>query len=355
MNIRNPFSATELFRSLGLLLLLSFSASAQAQYYIKKPSYDKRENTNIDIEGIRFFTDSMIIDFSYFGNPNVPDPRFRVNPGTEIQLRNLDDFDNIRVTKLVNAKFYEYTSVKKNRTETFSVIFPFSFYNLLVDGNVDNNVYNFFTAKAPFNLNFIECSTDYRTSQKLSFGSCFNFSNIKINLPAENWTTLFCSGYLNSLLTKDEFETTASYKSRTSTDSLRHKLAVQIDVLYSLFSSNYQLEMNKQSKSLTYNADREEFTITYQGAERAVVFMPLAQAPAFKKEVENNDLFLSDVKLVRLNNGSYHIEKMVYENKNQKKKVELENKVKLKNNPKKEFHDKVMDDLKRYYPNYRNL
>ncbi|MGV3656727.1 MAG: hypothetical protein ACO1NX_02190, partial [Chitinophagaceae bacterium] len=337
------------------LLLLCFSTAAQAQYFVKSPSYDKRENTSLNIEAIRFFTDSLVIDFSFTGSADASSSKYKINPGTEIQLRNLDGFDNIRVSKAVNAEFYDYTYVKKNKTENFSVIFPFSFYKLLVNGNVDENVYEVFTAEAPFNLNFIECSTDYRKRQKLAFGSCFNFSNIRINMPAENWTTLFCSGYLNALLTKDEFETTAKYKSRTSPDSLRHKLTVQIDALYSLFSSNYQLEMNNKRKTLSYNADREEFSIDYEGAEKAVVFLPLAQAPDFKKEVENNDLTLTDVQLVRLNNGSYHIEKMVYENKTKKKKVELENKVKLKNNPKKEFHDKVMADLKRYYTAYRSL
>lgn len=354
MHIRNPFAARPANQSVLLLLLfIAISAAAQAQYFVKNPSYDKRENTSIDIEAIRFFPDSLVMDFSYYGNPDVSKPGYRINYGTRLKLRNLDDFDSYPVTKLVNADHITYTYVKKKKTELFSVVFPFSFYNLLVDGDLEMNIYNVFTTDAPFNFNFVECSTEDRTEKKIAFGSCFNFSNIKINMPPQNWAVLFCSGYLNNQLVKGEFETTAQYKKRTSLDSINLELKSQIDALYDLFSSNYINSMNNKSKSLTYNADREEFTIEYEGAEKAVVFMPLAQAPSFKSKVEDEEMLLKDVELVRLPNGRHFIEKFIYEDSKTKSKVELLNKVKLKNNPKKEFHNQVMSDLKKYYTAYK--
>ena len=350
MHIRNPFAARPFW---FLLLFIAISAAAQAQYFIKNPSYDKRENTSIDIEAVRFFPDSLVVDFSYYGDPAASNPGYRINYGTRLKLRNLDDFDTYRVTKLVNADHSEYTYVKKKKTELFSVVFPFSFYNLLVDGDLEANLYEVFTTESPFNFNFVECSTEDREENKIPFGSCFNFSNIKINMPPENWAVLFCSGYLKNQLVKGEFETTAQYKKRTSPDSINMELKSQIDALYDLFSSSYINAMNKKDKSLTYNADREEFTIEYEGSEKAVVFMPLAQAPSFKSKVEDDAMMLTDVELVRLPNGKHFIEKMVYEDSKTKNKVELLNKVKLKNNPKKEFHDQVMNDLKKYYTAYK--
>lgn len=354
MHIQNPFAARPANKPFWLLLVfIAIAATAQAQYFVKNPSYDKRENTSIDIEAIRFFPDSLVMDFSYYGDPAASNPAYRINYGTELKLRNLGDYDAYPVTKLVNADHSEYTYVKKKKTELFSVVFPFSFYNLLVDGNLELNIYEVFTTESPFNFNFVECSTEDRTEKKIAYGNCFNFSNIKINMPPENWAVLFCSGYLNAQLVKGEFETTAQYKKRTSPDSVNTELKSQIDALYELFSTGYMNDMNDNDKSLTYNADREEFTIEYEGAEKAVVFMPLAQAPSFKTKVENDVMKLTDVELVRLPNGKHFIEKLVYEDSKTKNKVELLNKVKLKSNPKKEFHDRVMSDLKKYYSAYK--
>ena len=343
-------STAALFLFCATLLL---TTATRAQYFIKNPSYDKRENTHIDIEALRFFPDSLVMDFSYYGDPNVENPGYRINYGTKIELRNLDKVKSYTVSKLVNADFSTYTYVKKKKTEYFSVVFPFSLFDLLIRGDIDANVRNVFTEQKPFNFNFVECTSAYRTTNKIAFGNCFNFSNINVNLPSEQWAVLYCSGYLNSLLAKGEFETTAQFQRRTAPDSLNKLLTTQIDALYDLFSSAYIKSMNDKLDNITYNADREEFTLEYEGADKAVVFVSLAQAPAFKRKVESGDLALSDVKLVRLPGGTHFIEKLIYLDSDTKKTVALENKIKLKSNPKKEFYERVMSDLKRYYTAYR--
>jgi len=351
MTIRNPQFLN--LRSCALLLILTFSTAVQAQYFIKNPSYDKRENNNIDIEAIRFFADSLVIDFSYYGNPNVDNPGYRINYMTELALRNQKGFETYLIADKVNVKYDDYTYVKKKKTENFSLAFGFSVYELLMEAELSDKLFDVFSTDAPFNFNFIECSTNYRTAQQIAYGNCFNFSNIKTNMPPENWSVLFCSGYLNAQLVKGEFETTAQFKSRTAPDSINYALKTQIDYLYDLFSRNYRSSMNRIKKTLTYNADREEFTIEYAGAEKAVVHMPLAKARDFKANVENDKISLYSVSLERLPNGKHHIVKLGYQDSKTKERFELENKIKLKTNPRKEFLDRVMSDLKKYYTAYK--
>ncbi len=306
--------------------------SAGAQFSIRNPSYKTKESSELTIDAIRFYPDSLILDLQYYGSPRFDNPGFYINNTTKIEFVNGGDWPfatwSSRVSNLVNAYYSNMTYVRKSTYHSFSVVFPFSLFKIVEGQNGDKRkAFDFFLMSDPLQINFINCDKNYRSQHQLNYGNCFDIEQLKLTLPLESWTALWCSSFMNQYLVKDEFETTAKYKARLSPDSVRAKIEDQAQQIHDYFAINYLSRIKKQVPAINYDSDNEIFSIEYQGAQKMTVSMPISTAPAFKKKMVEGNLSLNDMSLVQLSSGTYFIESIDYKDKSTGKIITIDNKL----------------------------
>lgn len=276
------------------LLFIIFSITANAQLVTKNFTHGSKESYNISLKQIEFLPERIWLNFD-FKNP-YGDGNIYLGSQTDLGIKTFYTASDkpLLERKNINASGM---STSKNKTYNFSAGFRFCLPSLLGDVDYEDMLQSEvdFFLKGNLELYFWNCTSDERSSLGLKYGDCFNIPDIKLNMHPEKWMALYAADRLNAAYEKDEFETTADYKKRTSPDSVKAKAKNYIDVYFSKQESVYYDEVVKASKQdITYNADKEEFTLKYDLAEPVIIKVKSKDARTFKEGVLDGSITCED-------------------------------------------------------------
>lgn len=341
-----------------VICALCFSNNLFAQIEFKNPGYMHRENVTVSIEKITVTPTSIIFQLEYDGgkswklSKNAWFSHFKGTPYLSIQ--GIGDFsltDGTRPPGVAATSVELYTGpvrlTNPPKRKTHIVQFPFSSRRLFL--RMFNDRYT--TADNFLLMNFAECSPKNPVKDWLP--TCFNFRDILLSFTNKQLHLLYLQNYLSNELVKGEFETSADFARRTHKDSLLAGMINKFDVLEQVFTDQARHRISKVKPAVNYNADKQQFTLTYGGVrlDPVVIHVPLAQAQQFKDNLLNGSLKLYDRQLLRRTDADYYIVKISFIDA-QQKRYEFDN---LYGENKytewrKSYRQEVFKDLEKLYP-----
>ncbi len=322
-----------LVRNLKLLTVIAVLLSVKsslAQIEFKEPFYTHRDNVSMNIEKVTVNPRSILFELEYRGGGawkliyNTSYYNFLGKPYLQIIGAGQFSLTDGTVPAGVPASRYDqYSGPMKTssppKKKTLMVEFPFSagkmFFNIFNDRYIkyDNSLY----------LNFSECSV--KNPVKEWTPGCINFQNIQLPFTHKQLHILYLNNYLTLQGTKGEFETTEAFQARTHPDSLFKNLARKYQELEDVFRDQYRSRISTLKPLLKYNADKQQFTVTYAELpiDPIVIAVPISEAEAFKNDMQNRALVFDDWQFLRTSETRFAVSNLdVSDRKAKRKKYE---------------------------------
>lgn len=330
--------------------LLFCCAGVQAQFDIRigNPAYSSSENPQLSLETVRFTPGRITLDMAYTASSKSDG--YRLGRQTKLSF---EDFSNgeASVKEVKGVDYVNFTTIKSGTTGRFSASFPFSFFDLVTDDEgwfSEEALDRFMSSPTPLVFDLVECTDSYKALNDVT--GCFNISGVRLPVKEEDMDLMLCYGFLDAFLQKSEFETTAKYQQRINTDTVQKKLRKLIEGMELLTSMSYYAKLSKERPELTYDADQETFTIKFSGARTVRVKVPIATAPAFKKNYQSGALVLTDLAASSDQSGTFVIRTLTFTEGNKKEKVFHNLDWPATANLLKEKQDRVIATLRKVYP-----
>ncbi|OSZ77576.1 hypothetical protein CAP36_14475 [Chitinophagaceae bacterium IBVUCB2] len=337
-------------------LLLSNTLPAQIEF--KNPAYLHRDNQSISLEKITVSPNSIIFELEYDGGKvwkymkSAWASHFAGTP--YLSIDRLGDFsltDGTRPPGTPASSFELYNGPVKMsnppKKKTHIVQFPFRSSRLFL--RMFNDRYT--TSDNYLVMNFAECSSKNPVKDWVPF--CINFRGISISFTNKQLHLLYLQNYLANELIKNEFETSADFAKRTHKDSLLNGMLKKFDALEDVFEDQIRQRISKVKPTVTYNADKQQFTLNYSGVglDPVIINVPLAQAQQFKENFLNGSLKVCERKMLRRTDANYYISNISFMDAGQKK-YEFDNLYGENKNAewKKAYSQEVFKELERLYP-----
>lgn len=294
------------FLVLGIIAI----TRANGQYISENPAYSKRESSTFTLKKVTVYPDKIWLEAQYINYAD--NPTIQISDQTSIRLPDLSN-KTYRVTNRRNVNS-TMTPITSGKYVTFFVGFSVPLFKLLDEELKKQKHMLEFFEKGELTLDFLDCTDEYRRANNVEYGNCWNYYGVLVKLDVSNWNALYCYGYLENLMQKDEFETTTEYSNRTTPDALKASLKSKIMDFENTCIQAFIYSITKKKPELTYNADEQVFTIKYQGAEPAKIKMPGADARAFKEGVLNGSIVLSFGDVEKNMIGNYVFENFYFKN-----------------------------------------
>lgn len=275
-------------------------------------------NPNLAIVGVRIYPEKVLVDYKY--TSALPNDSINLSENTYLQLDGLDpQFYLLALDKISSSR---YTPVKQGSSIVFTAGFPYSvFYFIEQKLKMDGNKLDFSKHMLPL-IHLIEVPDDYiEKNPSYDKKSCFNVYNLDLKLAPQQLEVLYLYGMLDALQVKGEFETSAAFKQRNLPDSLGKSIKNSVDAMeYYIEEAQVQV-MRETTNEISYDADREIFTLKWKDVSPVQIKVPLAEAPAFKANVLDKKLKLNGANLVRRTNGGYYVELVSFKDMDGKKTI----------------------------------
>lgn len=281
---------------------------ATAQFKIANPSYKSRESSYMSLTGARISYNKLWLDMQYISYRD--NAKFMIGPQTVLQIPGYSD-ESYSVEGLRNATT-TLSPIPSNKYIDLAVGFDIPFGEMLEDEWDDKDAMLQFFKNGELYVDFVNCTSNFRSNNGFSYGDCFNFLGIKLKMEVEKWNALYCYNIFESLKKKGEFETTAQYQKRTSKDSIDKKVQLMMDLFEDDCRTAFILGIKDKTPQITYNADTEKFTIVYPGAEAVTIKVALDKAQAFKEDLISGKITLSNADVVRRENGKYVFDRLYF-------------------------------------------
>lgn len=350
-------SATLRIASL-LMASMLFNQACISQVEFKKPFYTHRENVTISIEKVLVKPRSIIFQLEYDGGISWKLPQntgfynFLGKPYLYIIGGGSFSLSDGTVPQGVPATRYDrysgpVRSTSPPKKKTMVVEFPFNssrmFFNLFNDRYTksDNALY----------MHFSECSV--KNPVKDWSPTCINFQNIMLPFTYKQLHVLYLGNYMDMQLAKGEFETTEAYQKRNHPDSLFAGMARKFQDLEEVFQDQNRSRMSGQKPVVKYNADRQQFMISYPGLnlDPVIIAVPLAEAEDFKNDLVNGITKIDDWKFARKSEDQFFITMLDVSDRTSRRKT-YENLAakKIENESVKQLRRSVFRELEKLLP-----
>lgn len=313
MNARHQLS------SLFLAVLSIFNTAVDAQVEIRDPVYLSRKNNFVTINKvtitpntIRFHLlyepgrDRKWINNSQFYSFNSP-PYLRIEGVTAFKLTD----GTVPRGQQASAYTQNYGAGKPPKTRELVADFPFNSGRMIF--NIQNEQYTKWDNTLM--ADFTECAPKYPIKQIET--TCMDFKTVVLPLSDKHIHLLNLTNHLKAALKKTEFETTTGFQARTSPDSMLHGLMAEIDQLEDVFYTQATRKILSAKTTLTYNADRQVFSLVFPGAsvDPVQIEVPLDKAQAFKARFQDGSLKIADIKLNRRTDREFYISSIDFRDK----------------------------------------
>lgn len=203
-------------------------------------------------------------------------------------------------------------ATKGIKSRILNAVFPFNAGKMIFQAK--NNMYT--TTGNYLVMDFAECVAGRPLKPYME--SCMNFKGVVLSFTDQQMHHLDQLNFIAGEITKKEFETTANYQVRTSKDSILRGMMKRFDQLEEVFHVQFRKRFNDAKPQLSYNADKQQFTIHHAGVgtDPLVIEVPLDKAPDFKRNVESGVLKPSISKMSRKADKGFYISTIEYYGKN---------------------------------------
>lgn len=328
--------------------LLFCCTGLQAQYDIRigNPAYSSSENPQLSLEAVRFTPGRITLEMAYTAISK--DDGYRLGRQTKLFF---EEFANggAAVKEVKGVDYTNFTRLKQGSTGRFSASFPFSFFDLVIDdeGWFTEEALDRFLTPTPLVMDLVECTDSYKQLNDVT--GCFNISGIRLPVKEEDMDLMLCYGFLDAYLQKSEFETTVKYQQRIHADTVQKKLRKLIEGMELLTAMSYHARLAEERQELAYDADQETFTLKFPGARPVRVKVPIATAPAFKKNYQSGALVLTDLAASSDQSGTFVIRSLTF-TEGKKERVLNNLDWPATANLLKEKQDRVLATLRKVYP-----
>lgn len=317
------------FRSAFVLMVsMLLGQACYSQVEFKKPFYTHRENLTVSIEKVLVKPGSIIFQLEYDGGISWRLPQntgfynFRGRPYLYIIGGGSFSLGDETIPPGVPAIRYDHYSgpVKSSsppKKKAMVVEFPFSasrmFFNLFNERytKFDNALY----------MNFSECSV--KKPVKDWAPTCINFKNIMLPFTHKQLHILYFGNYMSDAYSKGEFETTEAFQKRNHPDTLFKELSYKFKALEEVFQDQFRSRISSLKPVLKYNADRQQFMISYPGItlDPIIISVPLSEAEDFKNDLQNGSLKLDNWEFVRKSEDQYYVSQLDVSDKSSYRKT----------------------------------
>lgn len=334
-------------KTLIFSLVLFTSSRVFAQYDAAFTKDYEVYNPGLGIVGVHIYPEKILVDYKY--TSALPNDSINLSKNTYLEVDGLDpQFYLLALDKISSIR---YTPVKQGSSIVFTASFPYSVFYLLEQKlKMDGNKLDFSRHMLPL-IHLIEVPDEYiQKNPSYNKKSCFNVYNLDLKLKPEQLELLYLYGMLDQLQIKGEFETTVAFKQRTLPDSLGESIKKSVDAMEYFFEDAQVKTMRESTNEISYDADRELFTLNWKGVSPVQIKVPLAEAPAFKASVLDKKLQLNGANIVRRTNGGYYVELVSFKDMAGKKTIY---KNELKEDTKqlrRALVQVVTDELQKIYP-----
>ncbi len=338
-----------------LLASILFGHTCFSQVEFKNPFYTHRENSTVSIEKVLVKPGSIIFQLEYEGGgawklvKNTGFYNFRGRPYLHIMGGGSFSLSDGTIPDGVPAARYDHysgpvRSTSPPKKKALVVEFPFNatrmFFNMFNERYTksDNALY----------MNFSECSV--KNPVKDWSPTCINFKNIMLPFTHKQLHILYFGNYLSDTYTKGEFETTEAFQKRNHPDSLFKELSYKFKVLEEVFQDQFRSRVSALKPVLKYNADRQQFMISYPGItiDPIVIAVPLAEAEKFKNDVQDGNLRLDNWKFIRKSEDQFYVSQLdVSDKKSYRKTYENLAAKKYNDEGEKQFRKSVFNEAEK--------
>lgn len=297
-----------------IVVYLSTLIQATAQYVSENPVFSSRESKSLTLKKATVYPDKIWLECDYinFGS----DPQMQISNQTSIRLPPFSN-QTYLVTNRRNISS-TMTSIPSGKTVTFSVGFRVPLFKL-IDEDLKKKEHSLeFYQNGELTLDFLDCSDEYRRANNVAYGNCWNYYGVLVKLDIASWNALYCYGYLESQIQKDEFETSSEFAARITPQALTKLLKDKILYFDEICKQAYIFSLIDQKPGLVYNADEQEFTISYKGANPAKIKMSPSEARTFKEGIMNETIKLIFGDIEKNMTGNYVFENFYFKKGSEK-------------------------------------
>lgn len=345
-------------RTVLLTSFLFLTRTIFAQIEFKNPIVGQTENSFISIGKITVTPNSMIFHLEFEGGKawklfyNPAASHFFGTPYLSIQgLREFSLTDGTRPAGVPATSYELYNGPRKLskpiKNKSLTVVFPFNSSRMLF--NIFNNSYTKYDNSLL--MDFIECAP--KNPVKDWSPVCINFRNVWLPFTNKQLHLLYLQNYLNNELKKQEFETTADFQKRTHPDSLLKGLTKKFDNFEDVFSDQMRQRISPAKPTVVYNADLQQFTLTYAGLglDPVIIRVPLDKAEEFKNNLQSGSLKLHSTEFVRRTDKDFYIHKIIFtENRQNQQAFDNLYGKNQSEDWKKSYFQEVLKELAKLYP-----
>lgn len=258
-----------------LLLVIAFSRPVYSQSYeFTLPSNEIGWHLGFAMKGVTVEPERIIIHTQHH---NKFQTRTVDIPPT-IMLYIPSIYKEVPVSNIIGAGIGVNT-FKFGKKYAIDFVVNFNWQDLIKYSDNPLFIMDILTMRLTTDPEFVENTPRYQKNEWR-----FDF---KIPLSYEQQLTLAAGACLSRLLVKDEFESTAAYKTRTQPDSLRFRLSEKLPSLVGIIVRYDFAKIDKLKPAFSYDADGGFFTVDYgTTVTRPVqIKVPVSEAKEIKEGI----------------------------------------------------------------------